>query len=98
MSAQQTNGHGVMTFIHTLKSMGVYSELQKLLMMKYGATLQEVYGQSRTKHVSDARHEAMLFIRDRFQWSYPAIGKLFSRDHTTVLASVKRMQEKGVKT
>jgi chromosomal replication initiator protein len=32
-----------------------------------------------------ARHDAMQRIRRELGWSYPRIGRLFNRDHTTVM-------------
>ena len=39
--------------------------------------------------VAQARQDAMLEIRDTLGWSVKRIGRLFSRDHTTVLHSLR---------
>lgn len=41
-------------------------------------------GTSRVHTIAHARQEAMLRVRERLGWSYPRLGKYFSRDHSTV--------------
>ncbi|MBX3751922.1 MAG: hypothetical protein KF897_17725, partial [Opitutaceae bacterium] len=48
-------------------------------------------GASRTRHVVEARFEAIRLVRAaRPDLSLPAIGRLFNRDHTTILHALKR--------
>lgn len=72
-----------------LAHMGALAEAQAIVRY-YGATLEEVFGASRVKHVAQARHDLAAFIRSRFGYSYPALGAFFNRDHTTMMASVKK--------
>jgi chromosomal replication initiator protein len=37
-----------------------------------------------------ARHAAMQRIRRQLGWSYPRIGRLFNRDHTTVMHACEK--------
>ncbi len=41
--------------------------------------------------VAAARHLAMWAIRTRLRWSYPQIGRLFDRDHTSAMHGVGRV-------
>ncbi len=50
-----------------------------------GISPEEMLGDHRQPHIVRARHEAMLAVRERLELSYPAIGEVFVRDHTTVM-------------
>jgi len=55
----------------------------------------ELLGISRSKEIVMARQAAMYAAREITQMSLPAIGKAFGgRDHTTVLHSCKKIEEK----
>ena len=56
-----------------------------------GVLLREVLGASRSRSVVRARHELWWRIRhlpDRC-YSSPEIGRLFGRDHSTILAGIE---------
>ena len=62
----------------------------------HGATVGEVLGRSRVPRIVVARHAAMAMIRglrseftERTIYSYPEIGAMFGRDHTTVMNAVQ---------
>ena len=61
---------------------------------KYGVTKAELVGKSRVKEVAQARHITIHLIRTLTEMSLPAIGKLFNRDHTTVLSSLDTIDKK----
>lgn len=46
---------------------------------------------NRTEHLSDARHVAMYLLREHCGLSFPAIGKLFKRDHGSILHGCRRV-------
>lgn len=50
----------------------------------------DVLGQSRQKKVHMARLELYYRVKQLPKWSYPRIGKLFRRDHSTIVHGVKR--------
>ena len=54
---------------------------------KYGISPDAIRSKKRTKEISQARHIAIYLIRQLTDMSYPAIGKYFERDHTTVMSS-----------
>ena len=45
----------------------------------------------KTDTVANARHVAIYIIRKLTEKSYKEIGAIFSRDHTTVMASCERV-------
>ncbi|MBQ1229935.1 MAG: hypothetical protein IIX80_02765 [Clostridia bacterium] len=58
-----------------------------LINEKYGVSKQELAGPKRNKEIAAARHICIFLIRELTEMSFPNIGKLLERDHTTVLSS-----------
>ena len=61
---------------------------------KYGVNKSELIGKSRVKEVAQARHVAIYLIRTITEMSLPTIGKIFNRDHSTVLSSLDSIDKK----
>ena len=63
--------------------------------LRHDLTMGQLYGSDKARKFSRARQEAYYLMRlektDRgfFRFSFPAIGKHFQRDHTTILHGVK---------
>lgn len=55
---------------------------------------EEVLGKAQTKDVVLPRQLAMYMLRHKLKMPYLKIGKVFSRDHSTVISSVKLMTQK----
>lgn len=51
----------------------------------WGLTDEALYGRDRSKTVSSARKEAMRQVRLLLGFSYPEIGRMFGRHHTSVM-------------
>ena len=58
---------------------------------KYNVSKEELLGQKRTKDIAHARHISIYLIREITEMSFPSLGKLFNRDHTTMIESCKRV-------
>ncbi len=56
---------------------------------KFDISREDLVGKKRTKEIARARHIAIYLIREITEMSYPNIGKIFDRDHTTVLSSLE---------
>lgn len=56
-----------------------------------GISVTAILGRGRTRAVADARAQAMAEVRHRLHLSYPEIGRVFDRDHTTVIQAVRRI-------
>jgi chromosomal replication initiation ATPase DnaA len=57
----------------------------------YGYTFHELLSHRREKRAVTARHEAIAAVaRARPDMSYPAIGRLFGRDHTSIIHALKK--------
>jgi chromosomal replication initiation ATPase DnaA len=64
-----------------------------------GVTRREIMSGDRTARVSRVRHEAYAAVRAATRMSYPAIGRIFHRDHTTIIHGIRaherRTKEEG---
>lgn len=58
----------------------------------FNMTTNDLIGQNRTKGVTEARQIAMYLIRTLTNLSLPDIGKLFNRNHSTVLVSIRKIE------
>lgn len=58
----------------------------------YGIDVAEIMSTSRTKEVAMARQVAMYIIRQLTKLSLPEIGRVFGRDHTTVIHSLEKVE------
>jgi chromosomal replication initiator protein len=55
----------------------------------------DIKGSRRPRSISRPRQYAMYLSRKHTEHSYPELGRLFGgKDHTTVLAAVKKYEEK----
>ena len=54
----------------------------------------DIIGKKREKSVAEARHLAVYLIREMTEMSFPNIGKLFDRDHSTILTSYQKIARK----
>ncbi len=61
---------------------------------KYGVSRTDLEGKSRVKEVAQARHVAIYLIRNITEMSLPNIGKIFNRDHSTVISSIDTIEKK----
>lgn len=52
----------------------------------------DMCSKDRSKHIAEPRQIAMYFLRSELHLSYPNIGKEFSRDHSTVMHSVEKIE------
>ncbi|MCI8387890.1 MAG: chromosomal replication initiator protein DnaA [Clostridiales bacterium] len=60
---------------------------------KYGVLVEDMKGTKRTKEIAYARHVSIYLIRRLTDRSLPQIGKIFNRDHTTIISSLKTIEK-----
>ena len=58
----------------------------------YGIDVSDIMGSSRTKEVTIARQVSMYIIRNLTKLSLPEIGRVFGRDHSTVIHSLEKVE------
>lgn len=56
---------------------------------KHGLKISDLKSQSRVRFVLTARNEAMRLMRDQLGYSYAEIGRVFGKDHSTVMNALK---------
>lgn len=61
----------------------------------YGLTLDELRGPKRESRITWPRQQAMKIIRDNTKLTFPQIGRIFNRDHTTVIHALRRVKSKA---
>lgn len=59
----------------------------------YTVSREEISSKKRTMQVSQARRVAMYIVRTVMEMSLPTIGNHFNRDHSTVIYSIKEVEE-----
>ena len=52
---------------------------------KYGVPREDILGRKRTKHIAHTRAVCIYIIRKITDMSFPTIGKMFDRDHSTII-------------
>lgn len=62
--------------------------------MTYGVPPKLLISNHRGEDAVRARHIVMWRLRNQLGFSYPKIGRILSRDHTTVMHGVKKVQGK----
>jgi chromosomal replication initiator protein len=67
--------------------------IQREVARYYKLPVDELRGERRVKHVAHARQVAMYLCRTLTSASLPEIGKKFNKDHTTVLSSVRKIEQ-----
>lgn len=59
----------------------------------FDLTVDELRGRRGVKHIAQARQIAMYLCRELTDLSLPGIGRVFDRDHTTVMHAVRKIRE-----
>lgn len=66
--------------------------------LQHGVSVEDIVGQGRSKPLIAARHQAVVEVATRNPaMSMPQIGRLFRRDHTTILAVFRKFSLRGHK-
>ncbi len=66
--------------------------IQREVARYFKIGVEELRGERRVKHIAHARQVAMYLCRTLTQASLPEIGKKFNKDHSTVLSSVRKIE------
>ena len=59
----------------------------------FNVTMIELLGTTRQKSVVRARHTAIYLIRKRLNYSFNQIGKIFNRDHKTIMHGYRKIEK-----
>ena len=58
----------------------------------YGIGVDQIKSKKKTDNIANARHTAIYIIRNLTDLSLKEIGEIFGRDHTTVMASINKIE------
>ena len=58
---------------------------------KYGISVEDIKSKKKTENIVNARHLSIYITRKLTDLSLPAIGKIFSRDHSTIISSINKV-------
>ncbi len=72
-------------------------KILKVVADYFHVQVEDLLGRSQAQEVTLPRHIAIFLCRQELHLSFPSIGKLFSRDHSTILASNKAIGKKREK-
>jgi chromosomal replication initiator protein len=67
-------------------------KILKIVANTFGIKIEDILGKGQNKECVLPRQIAMFLCREKLGLPYPQIGRLFSRDHSTVMSSVKRVK------
>jgi chromosomal replication initiator protein len=73
-----------------------FDQIIKIVAKHFGLNPEDILGKSQTKECSLPRQIAMYLCREKLKTPYQAIGKLFSRDHSTVMSNIKGIEQKKI--
>lgn len=71
---------------------GRISEIQRTVAAHFGTTVREMKSARRNRIITRPRQIAMYLSRELTPNSLPAIGRLFNRDHTTVMHAIDTIE------
>lgn len=61
---------------------------------RYGIKKEELVSAKRNKEVAFTRHVTIYIIREVTEMSLPNIGKIFNRDHSTIISSIETIERR----
>lgn len=68
------------------------------VLEKFNLKWEDVFKHDRSALPMAARQEICYRIREKLRWSYPKIGRLFNRDHASILLAVRKYKKiKGLR-
>ncbi|VWL84824.1 chromosomal replication initiator protein DnaA [Oceanivirga miroungae] len=75
-----------------IKSKMTAESIVKKIAKNYEISVEEIKSQKRQKTILMPRQIAMYLIKTNLMITYDAIGKIFDRDHTTVMNAIKKIE------
>ena len=69
--------------------------VEKILLhvsKKYGVSIEDIKSKKKTDSIAGARHISIYIIRKLTDLSLKEIGKIFGRDHSTIISSINKIE------
>ena len=76
----------------TPKTEVTVDRILSIIAQRYSVSVDDLKSRKKSADIVNARHKCVYFIRKLTDLSTPQIGRIFSRDHTTVLNSIKNVE------
>ena len=70
----------------------------KIVAENYGVAVEDIKGQKRNANIAMARHMCIYLVRQNTNLSLEDIGAKFDRDHSTVISSIRRIEDEKAKS
>jgi hypothetical protein len=68
--------------------------VMKLVALRHGLTIADIIGPVRSRPIVAARHEAIALVWTHCRAiSLPAVGRMFNRDHTSILHCLRKLRK-----
>jgi hypothetical protein len=68
-------------------------EIINSIIKHYNITKEQLFGKTRKANIVEARHVFMYILREKFKLSFPAIGRIINRDHTSIMHACDRISK-----
>ena len=68
------------------------AQVVRRIAREHGCTVEDIYGRSRMGDVPRGRMRAYAVLRWSTNLSLPELGRIFGRDHTTILTGVRKYE------
>lgn len=78
---------------NTQGNQNTYENLLSVIAAFYNITLADIYSKKRSRQFVLPRQIGMYLLKEKYNLSYKKIGKLLSRDHTTVISGYQKINE-----
>ena len=59
---------------------------------KYGVSVDDIKSKKKTDSIAGARHVSIYIIRKLTDLSLKEIGRVFGRDHSTIISSINKIE------
>jgi chromosomal replication initiation ATPase DnaA len=84
------------TMEYTATTITTPQGLIEAVAKKFGVPVNQLIGKSRERSMVDIRSALVKTLRDDWHMSYPKIGELINRDHTTAMNLYRRKVSQAV--
>lgn len=68
-------------------------KIEEAISKASGVSIDDMRGKSRQRNICDARCSVWIVAKDYLKYSYVFMGKIYHRDHTTIMNGVEKMRK-----
>lgn len=86
-----------MSKLITQNDLNIFYSVNNAINFRYGINHEDLLSNNRRQDLVRARFIAFFILRHKFKMDFNLIGKLYNKDHTTVIRGIERMKKIGLK-